>query len=235
MNRRIGVLGGMFDPIHCGHIDLGLAAQRTLQLTRLFVVPANLSPHRSESFASVFHRFAMVTLTVSGRSGWLASDLELRGEAPSYTVTTLKRFHERGYSAFEIFFVIGADAFGEITSWKGYPAILDAAHFAVVSRPGDPVEELPRRLPELAPRMVRPPIDQTSAKTSIILIDAPTADVSSSAIRRLRAEGRSISGLVDPRVQQHIEQHGLYTSKIPGRRRSDDSTEHAAGGLHGQS
>jgi len=235
MNRRIGVLGGTFDPIHCGHIDLGLAAQRTLQLTRLFVVPANLSPHRSQSFASVFHRFAMVTLTVSGRSGWLASDLELRGEAPSYTVTTLKRFHERGYRAFEMFFVIGADAFGEITSWKGYPAILDAAHFAVVSRPGDPVEELPQRLPELAPRMVRPPSDQTSARTSIILIDAPTADVSSSAIRRLRAEGRSIGGLVDPRVQQHIEQHGLYTPKIPGRRPKDQSSDQAAGGLHGQS
>ncbi len=235
MSRRIGILGGTFDPIHQGHVDLGLAAEKALDLARLFVIPTHVSPHRSESFASTFHRFAMVALAVSGRPGWRASDLELREDAPSFTFATLRRFHERGYTPTEMFFVIGADAFVEVDSWKEYPSILDAAHFAVVSRSGYSVEELPRRLPGLSSRMVGPPLDESAASGPvIILINAPTADVSSTAIRRLRAEGRPITGLVDPGVQQHIEQHGLYTSKLPDRRGPDGSPEPAAGRLHGQ-
>lgn len=235
MSRRVGILGGSFDPIHRGHVDLGLAAQKALELARVFVIPTSVSPHRSMSFASTFHRFAMVALAVSGRPGWRASDLELRLHAPSFTFATLQRFHERGYRPTEMFFVIGADAFVDVASWKEYPRILDAAHFAVVSRPGSSVDELPDRLPQLASRMVRPPLDQAMAQAAlIILINASTADVSSTAIRRLRTEGRPITGLVDLGVQQHIEQHGLYTSKLPDRRGPDGSSEPAAGRLHGQ-
>ena len=232
-SRRIGILGGMFDPIHTGHVDVALAAEAALGLTQVFVIPANIPPHRPQPFASSFHRFAMVALTVAGRPRWRASDLELRGDAPSYTATTLRQFHEDGYAPSELYFVTGADAFLEIGSWKDYPKILEGAHFAVVSRPGCPVEELPQRLPFLASRMVRPPFDTTSQTASmLILIDAPTADVSSTAIRRRRAEGQPITGLVDPGVQQHIERHGLYTSMIPGRRGDDQSPRPAAGRLH---
>jgi nicotinate-nucleotide adenylyltransferase len=164
----------------------------------------------------------MVALTVAGRPGWRASDLELRREAPSYTSATLRLFHERGYMPSELFFVIGADAFTEIGAWRDYPDILDRTHFAVVSRPGYSAHQLPTRLPLLAPRMARPPLDEPGGlETSIVLIDDPTADVSSTAIRQRRAEGQPITGLVDRGVQQHIEQHGLYTSMVPGRRGSD--------------
>ena len=236
MTRRIGILGGTFDPIHCGHLDIGHAASDALGLTRLFVIPSNVPPHRPQPYASAFHRFAMVSLAVAGRPAWVASDLELRldGDSPSYTSTTLQRFHGRGYGPAELFFIIGADAFAEIGIWKDYPKILDGAHFAVVSRPGHPVEDLPRRLPLLAPRMARPPIDPMSQlDTLIFLIDARTTDVSSTAIRRRRAEGESIAGMVAPGVQQHIEQHGLYTSSVPGRRGSDPQPNPAAGRMHG--
>jgi len=134
-----------------------------------------------------------------------------------------------------LYFVIGADAFADIASWKGYPQLLECAHFAVVSRPGCPVDELPHRLPHLGSRMVRPAIDgDARTNPSIILVDARTADVSSTAIRARRAAGESIAGLVEPNVQQHIEQHGLYTPMTPGRRGSDMLPDPAAGGLHGQ-
>ena len=236
MSRRIGILGGSFDPIHCGHIDLAMAAEATLGLARLFVIPASVSPHRSQTYASGFHRFAMAALTAAGRPGWRASDLELRSDGPSYTYATLQRFHERGYAPGELFFIIGADAFADITSWRDYPAILDAANFAVVARSGHAVETLPQRLTPLAGRMVHPPIERIDAsRPAIILINAVTADVSSTAIRRLCAERRPITGLVDLGVQQHIEQHGLYRAQVPGRRGSDSPADSAAGRLHGQS
>jgi nicotinate-nucleotide adenylyltransferase len=234
--RRIGILGGTFDPIHTGHVDLGDAAQDSLALSRVFVIPSHVPPHRPQPFASSYHRFTMVALAIAGRTGWRALDIELRGEQPSYTSTTLLRFHEREYRASELFFIIGADAFAEIGTWRDYPKILDRAHFAVVSRPGCPIEELAERLPLLASRMTRAPLDAlASDDPMIVLIDAPTADVSSTAIRERRAGGQSIAGMVDLGVQQHIEQHGLYSSTRPGRRANDRSTNPAAGRLHGQS
>ena len=233
--RRIGILGGTFDPIHWGHLDLGDVAVSELKLSRLFVITSNVPPHRPQPLASAFHRFAMVSIAILDRPAWRAADLELRHEAPSFTSRTLDLFHERGYLSSELFFVIGADAFAEIASWRDYPRILDAAHFVVVSRPGFSVKELPRRLPRLADRMARPPLDEVAQiDPLIILLDAPTADVSSTAIRHHLARGESISGLVPPGVQQHIEHHGLYTSTTPGRRAADAQQTSAAGRLHGK-
>ena len=231
--RRIGILGGTFDPIHWGHLDLADVAVKELQLTRVFVIASNVPPHRPQPLASSYHRFAMVSLAVLERPDWRAADLELRHDAPSFTSRMLDLFHERGYVSSELFFVIGADAFAEIASWRDYPRILDSAHFVVVSRPGYSAMELPRRLPKLANRMAKPPIDAVSQiDPLIILIDAPTADVSATAIRERRAAGESIDGLVPPHVQQHIEQHGLYSSMTPGRRKLDAPRSQAAGRLH---
>jgi nicotinate-nucleotide adenylyltransferase len=233
--RRIGIVGGTFDPVHVGHIDMADAAHKRLGLTEVVVVTSNAPPHRPQPAASPFHRFAMVALAVQDRPDWRASDVELRFDAPSYTSRTLGRFHGRGYEATELFFLIGADAFAEIAAWKDYPNILESAHFVVISRPGYSSKDLPERLPQLSARMVTQPIEVlNSAIPLIILLDAPTADVSSTAIRGRLALGESIAGRVPPRVQQHIEQHGLYASMIPGRRASDTRELPEAGRLHGQ-
>jgi nicotinate-nucleotide adenylyltransferase len=231
--RRVGILGGTFDPFHYGHLGVAEAAERALQLPRVFVITANVPPHRPQPNASAFHRFAMVALAVIDRPHWRAVDLELRLPPPSYTTSTLAKFHDRGYGPTDLYFIIGADAFADIESWRDYPRILDAANFAVVSRPGSSVGDLRSRLASLADRMAEPgaPI---KGRPLIFLIDAQTADVSSTAIRQRIASGESIEGLVPPRVQQHIEQHGLYTSPTPGRRASDATEGPAAGRLHGK-
>jgi nicotinate-nucleotide adenylyltransferase len=242
--RRIGILGGTFDPIHTGHIALANAAQERLGLTRLILVPSHTPPHRPRPLASGFHRFAMVALTVAGRANWQSSDIELSIEGRSFTTDTIRLFLDQGFHPSELFFIIGADAFAEIATWKDYPDLLDRAHFAVVSRPGHPATDSPLRLPQLADRMRSGPFDDAFDRALvdswrqppvIILIDAPTPDVSATAIRRRCAEGAPIAGLVDPRVQQHIEQHGLYTSIGPGRWADDDADIPAAGRMHGQS
>ena len=236
--KRIGILGGTFDPIHAGHIDAGHAAALALGLDRLIVVTSHIPPHRPQPVASVYHRFAMTALAVAGNIGWRTSDLELRSEAASYTSATLGKFHERGYDPTELFFIVGADAFADIASWRDYPAILDRAHFAVVSRARFPVGDLPDRLPDLTSRMATPSLEEewaASHRPLILLIDTRTADVSSTAIRRRCADGESIDGLVPPAVHQHIVQHGLYTSTTLGRRASDGLAGPAAGRGHGES
>jgi nicotinate-nucleotide adenylyltransferase len=232
--ERIGILGGTFDPIHCGHLDIGLAAQNALTLHRVFLIPSNVPPHREPASASGYHRFAMAAIAAAGQPGWVVSDVELQSNTLSYTTSTLKTFAENGYPPTDLYFVIGADAFAEIATWRDYPRILDRAHFVVVSRPGWPVGALPARLPDLADRMKTAPFDLANVRgPMIILIDAQTADVSSTAIRSRRLAGESIAGLVDPRVQQHIEQHGLYSATNPDLRIADAPQIPPAGRLHG--
>ena len=235
MTGGIGILGGTFDPIHCGHLDLGAAAQSALALSSILVMPAQVPPHRGAPSASAFHRFAMVSLAVADKPGWLASEVELGRDEPSYTGDTLTRLHGLGYRPSELSFIIGADAFSEIASWKHYPAVLERAHFAVVSRPGHPVQKLRTELPELASRM----IDATSVPdeiqtTAIFLIHAKTADVSSTAIRHQIATGRSIHGMVPPNVEQHIDRHGLYASSSTKFLDTERPLNLAAGRLHGK-
>ena len=162
------------------------------------------------------------SLAVAARAGWRASDLELRDESQSYTAATLAEVPRARLQAPPSSTSSSAPTRSPISrpGWN-YPAILDAAHFAVISRPGHPVDDTPA--PAAATwrdRMVRPPLDAIShIDPMIVLIDAPTADVSSSAIRRA-ARARRIDrrrSCPDP-VRQHIEQHGLYSPASPGRR-----------------
>jgi nicotinate-nucleotide adenylyltransferase len=236
MTRRVGLIGGTFDPIHLGHLDLGEAAQNALQLTSVVALPAHVPPHRPAPVASVFHRFAMTAIAVAGREGWTASDLELSDPGYSFTGTTLQRMHAQGYRPGELFFVIGADAFADIQSWRGYPAILDLAHFAVVSRPGFPAFALRERLPGLGTRIVDAAgFDGEQPGTVIVLIDATTADVSSTIVRERLVTGEPVNEMLTPGVLQHIEQHGLYRSPGAGREDNDRGSLPAAGRLHGPS
>jgi nicotinate-nucleotide adenylyltransferase len=231
----VGILGGTFDPIHRGHADLGRAVEATVGLTELIVLPTRVPPHRPPPVASGFHRFAMASLAVLDSPDWRVSDLELARPVPSFTSATLASFRASGYRPSELFFIVGADAFAEIDTWNGYPAILDAAHFAVVSRPGHPVTDLARRLPALAGRMAfAPPGTAIDEAPRITLIDAATTDVSSTAIRARCAAGQAIDDLVLPAVGQHIARHGLYSPAQVTDDGVDPHHEHAAGRLHGQ-
>lgn len=199
--RRIGLLGGTFDPIHVGHLDAADAAQRALALDEILVIPAHDPPHRSDDpHASSFHRFAMVCLAVEGKAGFRASDMELRRDGPSYTALTLRDLRAEGLQASQLYFVVGTDAFAEVATWYDYPAILDACRFAVIARPGTTLEAAVARTPEL----------QSRVGDSIQLVEAATTAVSSSDIRARLLAGRPVSGLVPPAVERHIVTHQLY-------------------------
>ena len=211
--RRLGVLGGTFDPIHLGHLDAGDAAQRALALDEVCVIPLHDPPHRpSDPRASAFHRFALVALAIQDRPTWRLSDMELRREGHSYTFDTLRTIQAEGWRPSQIFFILGADAFAEIATWYAYPAILDACHFVVIARPGTTIDEALAKTPSLRAR-VRPVADaMETGTTAIFLVETRTADVSSSGIRARLAEGRAIDDLVAPAVARHIQLHGLYAA-----------------------
>lgn len=199
--RRIGLLGGTLDPIHCGHLDAAEAARTALELDEILVIPAHDPPHRrGDPHASSFHRFALVALAINDRAGYRASDLELRRDGPSYTALTLRDLRADGWQPSQMYFIIGADAFAEIATWYGYPAILDACHFAVIARPGTTIEEALARTPDLATHIGR----------TIHLVHATTAAVSSTEIRARLAVGDSVDGLVPPAVARYIATHQLY-------------------------
>ena len=214
---RVGLLGGTFDPIHQGHLDVADAARRALGLTRVLLMPSRIPPHRRAPQASAPHRFAMAALAVQRCQDLLVSDLEMLDTTdtePSYTSATLDRFAARGVNTRELFFITGADAFRDIRTWMGFPAILDRCHFVAVSRPGQPAEGLKSLLPELARRMVAPrpasPDGPLLDRAAVILVDAPTAPVSSTEIRERIKTGESIEGMVPPEVAAYITKHGLY-------------------------
>ena len=210
---RIGILGGTFDPVHLGHIDTALAAQRALRLDVVLVMPSGRPPHRQQQpAASRFHRFAMAALASNGVDRLQVSDLEIGLTEPTYTFDTLARFDGHGTTPAQIFFITGADAFAEIETWSRYPQVLDMANFVVVSRPGHSAITLSAKLPALAPRMTTDRNHEPSrGETAVFLVDAPTPDVSSTDIRRRVDVGESIAGLVPAAVATYIEQHGLYT------------------------
>jgi nicotinate-nucleotide adenylyltransferase len=152
----------------------------------------------------------MVALAVAGQPGLLVSDLEMDLTGPSYTVDTLDRMEATGdHQPGSLFFVTGADTFRDIGSWKAYPEVLDRCHFIVVSRPGSPAGGMRQAFPELAARMFDRPEGIQSAP-GIFLVDASTSSVSSTAVRRAVAQGRSLEGLVPSRVAEHIARHALY-------------------------
>ena len=212
--RRLGLLGGTFDPTHYGHLDVADAARVALSLDEVLFIPSHDPPHRpADPHATGFHRFAMAAMAIDGRPGCHVSALELNRKGPSYTYDTLLSLHAAGWNATQLFFILGADAFAEIATWHAYPAVLDAAHFAVVARPGTTIEAALERTPELRPRARMPEELSAStpgAATRILLVEALTRDVSSTAIRGRIAGGESIDDLVPPAVARHIVRHHLY-------------------------
>jgi nicotinate-nucleotide adenylyltransferase len=197
--RRLGVLGGTFDPVHFGHLDAADAARTALGLDGVLFIPLHDPPHRpADPQASAFHRFAMVSLAVAERPGDGVSDMELQRAGTSYTWDTLRALQGQGWQAGELFVILGGDAFADIAMWHRYPSVLDCANFVVVTRPGTAADAALARNPELRSR------------PNITLVEARTRDVSSTTIRQRIAQGRPIDDLVPAAVARHISTHHLY-------------------------
>ncbi len=186
---KIGILGGTFDPIHYGHLILGEQVRVQLGLDRVIYVPTFMPPHKiSGSIAAASHRLKMVALAVKKNKRFSVSDIEIRRRGKSYTVDTLRQIKKR-HPAAELFFICGSDLVNEIPTWKNVDQIYGMARFVLAKRPG-----FGKRL---------------SGK-NFIKINVAQVDISSSVIRDLVRQGRSIRYLTPGTVVEYIEKHGLY-------------------------
>jgi nicotinate-nucleotide adenylyltransferase len=166
----------------------------------------------------------MASLAAAEDTLLAVSDLELSRPGPTYTWDTLHALADAGYAASQIFFIIGADAFAGIDTWHRFPEVLDAGHFAVVTRPGHAWPESLLTHPAIAPRLRV--VDGTSVSQrasdddccAIWLIEAETPDVSSTDIRQNILTGEGTGRDVPDLVAAHIRRHGLYSGSLAARR-----------------
>jgi nicotinate-nucleotide adenylyltransferase len=212
MTRRLGVLGGTFDPVHFGHLDAADAARSALALTDVLFVPSYDPPHRAtDPRATAFHRFAMTALATNSRPWCRVSDLELLRKGRSYTWDTLRSLQQAGWQPWQIFFILGADALAEIATWHEFPAVLDMAHFVAVARPGATLDRALACTPQLRGR-ARSTLERVEDEgpTALFLVEADTRDISSTLIRQRIAARQPIDHLVPSEVARHIAAHHLY-------------------------
>jgi len=210
-SRRLGILGGTFDPIHFGHLDAADAARRALHLDEVLLIPSSDPPHRpADPLASGFHRFALVALAIQDDDALRASDMELTRAGLSYTADTLRAVTRQGWLPSQIFFILGSDAFAEIATWREFPTVLDTANFVVIARPGTTLDAAAAKTPALRGRLRFPEETSGTSGTSIYLVEARTRDISSSTIRARLTARQPIDDLVPAAVARHIVAHHLY-------------------------
>jgi nicotinate-nucleotide adenylyltransferase len=207
-DRRVGILGGTFDPIHYGHLVIAEQVRQALQLDRVVFVPAPRPPHKlDDELATAADRAAMVELAIADNPSFAPSDIELGRDGPSYTADTVAELAgeaaRQGVER-ELFFILSAEAFAELQSWHDPARVLESARLAVVSRPGWP-------LPSRARIEAIVPGGAVSADRVECIETLPLAN-SSSDVRARVAAGKSIRYLVPPAVEAYIRDHRLYRS-----------------------
>ncbi|HEX9162269.1 MAG TPA: nicotinate (nicotinamide) nucleotide adenylyltransferase [Thermoanaerobaculia bacterium] len=206
---KIGICGGTFDPFHRGHLEPVLAARGLLQWDRQIYVPAYRQPFKTgRASASGYHRFTMAVLATEPFDEIFVSPQELdRGEI-SYTVETLELLRTE-YPGATLDWIIGDDNLEQLGNWKNIDRVFELANFVVLTR----AQSAERGAQQFASRVTTPA--KRGLCGHIVFAQNATVPVSSTEIRRRIRAGKSIGGLVDPRVSHYIERNRLYREAQP--------------------
>jgi nicotinate-nucleotide adenylyltransferase len=197
--RRVGVLGGTFDPIHDGHLVAAQEAWHQLHLDYVLLLPAGDPPHKTgRPFASARDRVRLVELAIAGRAHLRVSRVDLERPGPHYTADALDLLRQELGREVRLFFIEGVDSLADISTWHQPERVLAAAELAVVGRPGYSIDldALEARLPGLSQR--------------IHWVSMPALAISSTDLRLRVRTGRPISYLLPACVEAYIDEHHLY-------------------------
>ena len=200
---KIGLFGGSFDPVHRGHVEAAAAARRALGLDRVELVVTGRPPHKEgPRSAPALARYVMAELAVLDHPDLAVSVVELDETRKSYTIDTLE-LRRRELPDAEIWWILGADAFAELHTWRRFRAILASFPVAVLARPGFDRRELLAGLDAELARLV--------SGSRVEWVENPLVDASSTRLREVLASGgRPPEDRLDPRVLRFVEKYRLY-------------------------
>lgn len=221
--RRIAVLGGTFDPIHNGHLEIVRAINRNLRIDQLLIIPANRPPHKTNhEIAGPYHRFSMAVLASLDEPRVLVSTIELEMPERPYTFETVERLQGEFGPETRLFLVVGADSFEEINTWRESARLLSSTDLVVVTRPGHDVksshldERFRSTVVDLRERKDGVEVGGTLNEHRIYVADYVNNPVSSTEVRQRVRDGESIDGLVPAGVAAYIEKYELYKRQSNG-------------------
>jgi nicotinate-nucleotide adenylyltransferase len=204
--RRVGILGGTFDPIHFGHLRPAVEVRSALDLDIIRLLPCRVSPLRDEPAAGPEHRLAMLEAAVAGEPDLVVDGRELDRPGPSYTADTLAELRAQ-YPDDRFYLIMGGDAFAAFDRWDRWQQILASAHVVATYRPGSP----PTAPAPVRDAVVDAPERLDDTPSGRICIQPVTQlDISATAIRGLAATGGDLRYLMPESARHHLEEHRLY-------------------------
>lgn len=210
---KFGIMGGTFDPIHLGHLRIAEEICHDLDLEKVYLIPGSLPPHKDmEPITPFDDRLAMVKIAAQDSPCLEVLDLEGRRQGFSYTIETLKEIHRVFKPDPELFFILGTDAFLEITTWKEYTDLFKYTNFVVIKRPGYSDEKMESFVLSLGVGFEKRDDNCfiNSAGNLLINRKATLMDISSTSIRDMIDGGISIRFLVTEPVRLYIIKKRLY-------------------------
>jgi len=224
--------GGTFDPVHIGHIEIARSVAQLFEIEKVVFIPAQMAPHKiGRPVTPSVHRYAMLALATQDDPQLSISTFELDDPDRRYTVDTVAHFQHALGNETELFFIMGADSWSEITSWREWEHLLTMTNHIVVTRPGyeplathvgaisERIEDLRTTLEcgDLAPLWPRSDVIDNKAAPGrrtprIFFTDVVMKNISATRIRRLASEGRTdeLTDLLPPAVLEYIKKYGIY-------------------------
>ena len=184
---KIGILGGAFNPPHKGHLGLARDVKDKLGLERILFISTNISPHKEDNSRGVSHRLNMAKLAAEADESFEAVDIEIKRGGISYTIDTVRQL-KIIFPEDDFYLIIGSDLANNFSTWKDYSEIKNLVKIVVAHRKECPLK----------------------SKEDFVVVEITQINISSSQIRNLVRDGRSIKSLVDARVANYIREQGLY-------------------------
>jgi len=217
---RIALYGGTFDPIHRGHLEVAERVSDLFEISRVLFVPAKRPPHKvTRAVSGPIDRYAMLALATQDESRFSISQHELAATGVGYTVDTLTHFQNEFGPSADLFFLMGADSWFEIKTWREWQRVLELTNHVVVTRPGYAIEsgELPPALRErlidlrgVAPAIINARVNAEGGNR-IFVTDAVQMDIAATQIREVaRTDAARLVDLVPAAVASYIEKYRLY-------------------------
>ena len=207
---NVGILGGTFDPVHLGHLNIADAAMTQADLERVLLIPAGRPRLKhAEPLASVDQRLEMVRLAVEDHPRYQVCDIEAQRPGPTYTVDTLMELSAKLEPATNLYFILGMDVLAQLDRWKDPEKVLGLCMLLVLNRPGEGDfnwDSFYDRVPW--------------AKGRVRVVTAPMIDVSATELRRQAGAGEMLTGQVPDAVAKYIWEQRLYLKDLDGRTES---------------